>query len=295
VPDADQDHGAPARPVADGARPAESRLRTARRPGRRGEPPSSAAVAAAALAAALFLLPFAGLMWRAPWTGLWDELSQPEVRTALRLSIVCSLTATAVAVVLGLPLAWLLARVSFPGRGLLRAAIVLPIVFPPVVGGIALLFAFGRRGLVGQYLYEWFDLRLTFTTTGTVMAETFVAMPFFVLTVEAALRTMDRRLEDAARTLRAGRWATFRHVTLPAIRSSVIAGSVLCWARALGEFGATITFAGSFPGKTQTIPLAAYLALERDTDAAIALSLVLLAISIAVLVGLRDRWLGGPG
>ena len=209
-----------------------------------------------------------------------SELSTPEVRTALRLSVVCSLSATALSILLGLPLAWLLARVAFPGRRFLRAAVTLPIVFPPVVGGIALLFAFGRRGLLGQYLYEWFDIRLPFTTPGTIIAETFVAMPFFVITVEAALRTMDRRLEDASRTLRAGRWATFRYVTVPAIRPSLIAGAVLCWARALGEFGATITFAGSFPGKTQTIPLAAYLALERDTDAAIALSLVLLAISV---------------
>jgi molybdate transport system permease protein len=261
------------------------------RPGR--ERPPVLAVVAGALAATLFLLPFAGLLWRAPWTGLWDEVTRDEVRTALRLSIVCSVSATAVSVVLGLPLAWLLARVAFPGRSLLRAAITLPIVFPPVVGGIALLFAFGRRGLVGQYLDEWFGITLPFTTTGTVIAETFVAMPFFVITVEAALRTMDHRLEDAARTLRAGRWATFRHVTLPAIRPSLVAGAVLCWARALGEFGATITFAGSFPGRTQTIPLAAYLALERDTDAAVALSLVLLVISVGVLVSLRERWLGG--
>jgi molybdate transport system permease protein len=269
------------------------RQRTWRRPGRDGERPSPVAVAIAGFAAALFLLPFAGLLWRTPWTGLWDELDKPEIRTALRLSITCSLCATAVSLVLGIPLAWLLARVPFRGRALLRAAITLPIVFPPVVGGIALLFAFGRRGLVGRYLYDWFGLRLPFTTPGTVIAETFVAMPFLVITVEAALRTMDRRLEDAARTLRAGRWATFRHVTLPAIRPSLVAGSVLCWARALGEFGATITFAGSFPGKTQTIPLAAYLALERDTDAAVALSLVLLVISVAVLALLRDRWFGG--
>jgi molybdate transport system permease protein len=267
--------------------------RRARRPTRNGERPAAIAVAGGALAAALFLLPFAGLLWRAPWSSLWDELTTPEIRTALRLSVVCSVSATALSVALGLPLAWLLARVNFAGRGLLRASVLLPIVFPPVVGGIALLFAFGRRGLVGQYLYDWFGIRLPFTTAGAIMAATFVAMPFFVITVEAALRTMDRRLEDAARTLNANRWDTFRYVTLPAIRPSLIAGAVLCWARALGEFGATITFAGSFPGKTQTIPLAAYLALERDTDAAVALSLVLLAISVVVLVSLRDRWLGG--
>ena len=283
------------RPGRTGQGPdSRDRRRARRRPGPAGEAPSPLAVGVAGVAAFVFLLPFAGLLWRAPWSGLVEELRQPEVRTALRLSLVCSVSATAASLVLGLPLAWLLARVPFPGRGLLRAAVTLPIVFPPVVGGIALLFAFGRRGLVGRYLFEWFGVRLPFTTTGTVMAETFVAMPFLVLSVEAALRSMDRRLEDAARTLRAGRWATFRHVTLPAIRPSLVAGSVLCWARALGEFGATITFAGSFPGKTQTIPLAAYLALERDTDAAVALSLVLLAVSVVVLVGLRDRWYGAP-
>jgi len=165
-------------------------------------------------------------------------------------------------------------------------------VLPPVVGGVALLLAFGRRGLIGQWLDQTLGVRLPFTTAGAVLAETFVAMPFFVLTVEGGLRSMDRRLEDAARTLGAGRWAVFHHVTIPLIRPSLVAGAVLCWARALGEFGATITFAGNFPGRTQTIPLAVYLALESNPEAGIMLSMVLLALSLAVLVGLRQRWLG---
>jgi molybdate transport system permease protein len=247
----------------------------------------------AVIAAAFFALPFAGLLWRAPWGDVAEILAGPSVRTALRLSLVCSLSATALSVVFGVPLAWLLARVEFPGRGLVRALCTLSMVLPPVVGGVALFSALGRRGLVGQYLYEWFDVTVPFTTLAVVLAETFVAMPFLVLTVEAALRQVDRRPEDAARTLGAGRWYVFRRVTLPAIRPALIAGAVLAWARALGEFGATITFAGNFPGVTQTMPLAIYLANEVDTEQAIVLSLVLVAVSFAVLVGLRERWLGG--
>ncbi|SBW25912.1 molybdate ABC transporter inner membrane subunit [Candidatus Protofrankia californiensis] len=190
-----------------------------------------------------------------------------------------------------MPLAWLLARVAFPGRGLLRAMITVPLVLPPVVGGVALLLAFGRRGIVGRYLDAWFGITLPFTTAGVVAAEAFVAMPFLIVAVEGALRSADRRFEDASATLGASRWVTFRRVTLPMIAPSLGAGGVLCWARALGEFGATITFAGNFPGTTQTMPLAVYLALETDPDAAVALSLVLLAVAVGVLALLRDRWL----
>jgi molybdate transport system permease protein len=170
--------------------------------------------------------------------------------------------------------------------------VLLPLVLPPVVGGVALLLALGRNGLVGQYLDAWFGLTLPFTTTGVVVAETFVAMPFLVVTVEGALRSSDRGLEEAAATLGSHPFSTFRRVTLPLIGPSLLAGSVLCWARALGEFGATITFAGNFPGRTQTMPLAVYLALERDPEAAIALSLVLLLVSVTALALLRERWLG---
>jgi molybdate transport system permease protein len=250
------------------------------------------ALALACCAIGFFALPFVGLLWRAPWGQLGDVLASARVRQALWLSLRTSLMATALAVVFGVPLAWLLARVDFPGRGVVRALATLSMVLPPVVGGVALFASFGRRGLFGQYLDEWFGLRLPFTTAGVVVAQTFVAMPFLVLTVEAALRQLDHRIEDAARTLGASRWYVFSRVTLPAIRPGLIAGAVLAWARALGEFGATITFAGNFPGTTQTMPLATYLALETDPDEAIMISLVLIALSFAVLVGLRDRWLG---
>ena len=249
------------------------------------------AVLLAALAVAFFTLPLLGLLWRAPWSSAWTYLTSDTATTALRLSLWCSLWATALSLLFGVPLAWLLARSELPGRGLIRALCTLSMVLPPVVGGVALFFALGRRGLVGQYLDQWFGLRLPFTTTGVVVAQTFVAMPFLVLTVEAALRQLDPRHEEASRTLGASPWYTFRRVTLPAIRPALVAGAVLSWARALGEFGATITFAGNFPGTTQTMPLAVYLSLERNPEEAIVLALVLIVVSFAVLVGLRDRWL----
>ena len=243
------------------------------------------------VAVAFLVLPLVGLVLRAPWGSLPRVLVEAQAVSALRLSLLTATLATAVSLLLGVPLAWVLARTEFPGRGLVRALVTLPLVLPPVVGGVALLLALGRRGLVGQYLDRWFGLTLPFTTTGVVLAETFVAMPFLVLTVEGALRASDRGLEEAAATLGSRPFATFRRVTLPLVAPSLAAGSVLCWARALGEFGATITFAGNFPGTTQTMPLAVYIALERDPDAAIALSLVLLVASVAVLALLRERWL----
>lgn len=249
-------------------------------------------LALAVVAVAFFALPLIGLLWRAPWSNAWRYLIDDDALTALRLSMICSLWATGLSIVFGVPLAWLLARVEFPGRGVVRALCTLSMVLPPVVGGVALFFALGRRGVVGQYLDRWFGVTLPFTTAGVVIAQTFVAMPFLVITVEASLRQLDLRFEDASRTLGASRWYTFRRVTMPAIRPALAAGAVLAWARALGEFGATITFAGNFPGTTQTMPLAVYLALETNPEAAIVLALVLIAISFAVLVGLRDRWFG---
>ncbi len=266
------------------------RARRGRRAGRVSLP--APVLALAVVAVVFFALPLVGLLWRAPWSSAWRYLTEEDAVTALRLSMICSLWATLLSVVFGVPLAWLLARVDFPGRGVVRALCTLSMVLPPVVGGVALFFALGRRGIVGQYLDRWFDFRLPFTTTGVVVAQTFVAMPFLVITVEASLRQLDRRFEDASRTLGASRWYTFRRVTLPAIRPALAAGAVLAWARALGEFGATITFAGNFPGTTQTMPLAVYLALETNPEEAIVLALVLIAISFAVLVGLRDRWFG---
>ena len=257
----------------------------------RAERPPVLFAVLAAIGVAFFVLPLAGLLYRAPWETAFADLTSAEAITALRLSFVVSLAATALALLLGVPLAWVYARVAFPGRNVVRALTTLPMILPPVVGGVALLFAFGRRGLFGQALDSMFGIRLPFTTAGAILAATFVAMPFLVLTVEAGLRSMDRRYEDAARTLGAGRWLVFRRVTLPLIAPSIFAGAVLCWARALGEFGATITFAGNLPGTTQTLPLAVYIALETRPEVAIMLSLVLLAISLAILVAMRDRYL----
>jgi molybdate transport system permease protein len=246
----------------------------------------------AAIGAAFFILPLLGLIVRSPWGDAVKALTAPETLESLRLSLIASLSATAVGLVFGVPLAWVFARVDFPGRNLLRALTTLPMVLPPVVGGIALLLAFGRRGLVGSWLDSGFGITLPFTTVGVVMAETFVAMPFLIITVEAGFRSMDRRYEDAARTLGAKRWRVFTRVTLPLIAPSLLAGAVLCWARALGEFGATITFAGNFPGVTQTMPLAVYLLQETNQEATYILSLLMLLISLLVLVALRHRWLG---
>jgi molybdate transport system permease protein len=167
-------------------------------------------------------------------------------------------------------------------------------VLPPVVGGVALFFALGRRGLVGQYLDRWFGLRLPFSTAAVVIAQTFVAMPFLVLTVEAALRQIDRRFEEAARTLGASRWYVFLRVTVPAIRPGLVAGAVLAWARALGEFGATLMFAGNLAGRTQTLPLAVFEVSQTDPDGALVVALLLVAISLAMIVALRGRLLEGP-
>ena len=246
----------------------------------------------AALGLVFLALPVVGLIARAPWRQLPADLTDPGVLTALRLSLVCSISVVVVSCLIGVPLAWLLARVSFPVRNVARALVVLPMVLPPVVGGVALLLAFGRYGLAGEWLDRAFGITLPFTTAGAVMAETFVAMPFLVVTVEAGLRSLGQRYEDAASTLGAGRWTTFRRVTLPLIAPSLGAGAALCWARALGEFGATITFAGNLPGRTQTMPLAVYVALQNNVGGAIALSLVMLVVSLTVLIALRGRWFG---
>jgi molybdate transport system permease protein len=243
---------------------------------------------------AFLVLPLAGLLIRAPWTTLPRRLAEPGVLAALRLSLLTATLATVVCLVLGVPLAWLLARVEFPGRRVVRALVTVPLVLPPVVGGVALLLVLGRRGLVGAWLDSTFGITLPFTTTGVVVAEAFVAMPFLVIAVEGALRGADTRYEEAAATLGARRWTTFTHVTLPLVAPGITAGAVLCWARALGEFGATITFAGNFPGRTQTMPLAVYLALETDLQAAIVLSLILLTVSVTILAALRDRWITSP-
>ena len=244
-----------------------------------------------AVVATLFLvLPLVSLVVRSPWRDLGSLLQEAEVGQALRLSLLTATSATAVALVLGVPLAWVLARRRLPGHSLLRALVTLPLVMPPVVGGVALLYACGRVGLVGRYLDLWFGITIPFTTFAVVMAEAFVAMPFLIITVEGALRAADQGYDEAAATLGASRLRTFWTVTLPLVRPSLLAGTVLCWARALGEFGATITFAGSFAGSTRTMPIAIYLTMVDDPRAGTALALVMLIVSVAVLLLLRERW-----
>ncbi len=247
------------------------------------------------IAAALFVLPLIGLLGVTPWSRLGDLATDDVVLDALRLSFITSLAAAALATLLGVPLAWLLSRVSFPGRSVLRAIVTLPMVLPPVVGGAALLFALGRRGVIGEPLADATGLVLPFSTWGVVIANTFVAMPFLVITVEGALSSVDRRREHAAAVLGASPLAVFRRVTLPMIAPSLRAGVVLAWARALGEFGATVTFAGNLQGRTQTLPLAVFISLEADRDAAIAISLLMVVLSIAVLTALRGRWWTSAG
>ncbi|MCW2740456.1 MAG: modB [Blastococcus sp.] len=249
----------------------------------------------ATIGIAFLILPVVGLLVRAPWSSLGAQLTEPGVVQALRLSLLSATAATVLSLVMGVPIAWVLARSRIRGLRVLRALITVPLVLPPVVGGVALFLVLGRRGIVGSWLDEAFGITIPFTPAAVVIAETFVAMPFLVISVEGALRAADARFEDVAATLGAGRWTTFHRVTLPLVAPGVAAGAVLCWARALGEFGATITFAGNFPGTTQTMPLAVYLALQRDPEAAIVLSLVLLAVSLGTLLLLRDRWLGRGG
>ncbi|WP_435108994.1 ABC transporter permease [Nocardiopsis synnemataformans] len=271
--------------------PAEPTAAPRRRPPRvRSGRPPWILVLPALLGVAFLVLPMAGLLVSAPWSTMGSRLAEPEVLAALWLSLSTATAATAVSLLLGVPLAWLLARTDFPGRRLVRALVTVPLVMPPVVGGVALLLVLGRNGIVGRYLDAWFGITLPFTPAAVVLAQVFVAMPFLVISVEGALRGADRRYEEAAATLGASRAVVFARVTLPMVLPGIAAGAVLCWSRALGEFGATITFAGNFPGTTQTMPLAVYVAMQRDPEAAIVLSLILLAVCLAVLATLRERW-----
>ena len=244
----------------------------------------------AAIAASFLALPLLSLSIRTPWRALPRLLSDRQVLTALRLSAITATTSMLSCVLIGVPLAWVLARTRSRWITGLRTLVLVPLVLPPVVGGVALLLAFGRNGILGRLLDAWFGVTLPFTTAGVVLAQTFVALPFLVITVEGALRSSDTTFEEAASTLGASTWTTFRRVTLPLIAPALAAGAALSWARALGEFGATITFAGNFAGRTQTLPLSVYLVLETDPQAALALSLVLLLASLAIIVLLRRRW-----
>ena len=254
----------------------------------RGLPPLLVVIAA--LAVVLFTLPLVGLLARVPWSRLGSVFGSSVVGQALWLSLASSVVSAAVSFVLGVPLAWVLARGRFPGRSVVRALVTLPMVLPPVVGGAALLFAFGRRGTFGGPIADATGFVLPFSFWGVVVANTFVAMPFLVVTVEGAFRGLDERFEEMAASLGASPIEAFRKVALPMIRPSLLAGVVLAWARALGEFGATITFAGNLPGRTQTLPLAVSVELERNRDQAVAISLILVVISLIVLIALRDRW-----
>jgi len=242
----------------------------------------------AAIGVAFVGVPIVALLIRAPWSDLFDELSSSGAWIALRLSIVVSVAAATLSFVLGTPVAWVLARGTLPGRSFVRALVILPLVLPPVVGGVALLAAVGRSGVVGRWL-DAIGIQLTFSVWGAIVATTFVSIPLVILATEAGLRSLDPRFERAAAAMGASRWYVLRRVTIPLIRPQLAAGLILAWARALGEFGATITFAGNLAGRTQTLPLAVFQTRQTDPGAATLVSLILVVVSLLVLVAMRDR------
>src|SRR3954462_5416199 len=262
--------------------------------GARLDRPPLLLVIPAALGALLLVVPLVTLVADTPWGGLRKQLSSEAVRDALRLTVLASAVTVVLCLLLGTPLAWVLARVAFPGRSIVRAAVTVPLVLPPVVAGVALVTALGRTGAIGRPLDDWFGLTIPYTTTAVVIAHTFVSLPFYVLAVEGALRSAGEEYDAVAAPLGADRWTTFRRVTLLLAMPGVLAGSALAWARSLGEFGATITFAGNYPGTTQTMPSLIYTQLQSDPQVARTVSMVLLVVSIAVLVLLRNRWLTRP-
>ncbi|MGW6512162.1 ABC transporter permease [Streptomyces niveus] len=272
-----------------------SRLSPTRRARGRTRPRTPLALAVPALLAVAFLLlPLIGILARTSWGDIGTHLTSPGVVEALELSLLVSFWALALSLVLGVPLAWLLARVDFPGKAFVRSLVLLPMVLPPTVGGVALLLAFGRRGLLGPWLEDTFVITLPFHTSGAVVAATFVAMPFLVISLEGALGGLRPRYEETAASLGASPVRVFATVTLPMVAPGLFAGAALTWARALGEFGATITFAGNLPGTTQTLPLQVYLLLQNSPEAATSVSLLLLVIAMGVLIALRGRWTGTP-
>ena len=258
-----------------------------------GRPPARLLLPAG-LATLVLLVPLVALVARSPWTRVPDVLGDPVVQDALWLSFMTATLAMGICLLLGLPLAWLLARVDFPGRSLLRALVIVPLVLPPVVAGVALVSAFGRNGVIGGPVHDATGWTLAYTTTAVVVAHVFVSLPFVVIAVEGAFRAAGREYDAAAATLGASRWTTFRRVSVPLALPGILAGLVLGWARSLGEFGATITFNGNYPGTTQVMPNLIFITRQSDQDAALALSLVMLLVSVGVLLALRDRWLGTP-
>jgi len=238
--------------------------------------------APAVAGSAFVLLPLVAMVSRVDWSNFFALITSQSSTDALLLSLQTCVTSTVICVVIGVPMAVVLARTEFPGQGLLRSLVLLPLVLPPVVGGIALLYTFGRRGLLGETL-EMLGFQIAFSSIAVVMAQTFVALPFLVVSLEGALRTAGRQYEVIAASLGARPTIVFRRVTLPLVLPALISGAVLSFARALGEFGATITFAGSLQGVTRTLPLEIYLQRETDPDAAVALSLVLVVVAVAII------------
>ncbi len=240
-----------------------------------------------AVAGGLFVvLPLVAMVSRVEWSQFFTLITSESSRAALKLSLQTSTAATIACVIVGVPMAMVLARTSFPGQRIVRSLVLLPLVLPPVVGGIALLYTFGRRGLLGHSM-QVLGLQIAFSTTAVVIAQTFVALPFLVVSLEGTLRSVGQRYEVVAATLGGRPTTVLRRVTLPLVLPGLVSGAVLSFARSLGEFGATLTFAGSLQGVTRTLPLEIYLQRETDPDAAVALSLVLVAVAMAV-VGLAQ-------
>ena len=247
----------------------------------------------AALGALFIVLPLVAMATRVDWGSFFSLISSDSSRAALWLSLRTSAMSTVLCVLLGVPMALVLARTSFRGQSLLRSVVLLPLVLPPVVGGIALLYTFGRKGLLGETI-EVLGLQIAFSTAAVVIAQTFVALPFMVVSLEGTLRTAGERYELVASTLGARPTTVLRRVTLPLVLPGLAAGAVLAFARALGEFGATITFAGSLEGVTRTLPLEIYLQRESDPDAAVALSLVLVVVAVLVIGLVRGSRSSAP-
>lgn len=247
----------------------------------------------AAVGASFVVVPLIAILAKIDWSHFVPLITSESSRAALRLSVQTAAASTVVCVVLGVPMAVVLARGALPGQSVLRAVVLLPLVLPPVVGGIALLYTFGRLGLLGGYL-ETLGVRIAFTTTAVVLAQSFVSLPFLVVSLEGALRSTGDRYESIAATLGARPTTVLRTVTLPLVLPGLMSGAVLAFARSLGEFGATLTFAGSLQGVTRTLPLEIYLQRETDPDAAVALSLLLITVAAVIVIASASRRLTGP-
>lgn len=248
----------------------------------------------AALGALFVITPLLAVLLRIDWPNFLPLITSESSRTALLLSLKTATASTVVCVLLGVPMALVLARARFAGQSVLRALVLLPLVLPPVVGGIALLYTFGRQGLLGHHL-EVLGLRVAFSTTAVVLAQSFVSLPFLVVSLEGALRSAGSGYENVAATLGAKPTTVLRTVTLPLVLPGLMSGAVLAFARSLGEFGATLTFAGSLQGVTRTLPLEIYLQRETDADAAVALSLLLIVLAAGIVIATTGRrWTGSP-